>query len=209
MKKRITPQEKKNIAYEKDHYVSAGESRHAFRKNWPKKKAMLNQKHRHRAGQLLHEIEKLGNFESIESSDTVVTADQLRKIDPREKLNKWGVKSLREYVEQNQEHREKGASRKQRYQEQIKARYVAFIAALERDPDSREAQELLREISYGGWHLRLFLKDNPEWRPRLRAKLVEINRLEVKAKLKREKKESEKRRVKKLKSALQRQIKVR
>jgi hypothetical protein len=37
MKKHLSPQEKMELAYKRDHYVSAGESRHAFRKNWPKK----------------------------------------------------------------------------------------------------------------------------------------------------------------------------
>jgi hypothetical protein len=209
MKKRITPREKKRLAYDRDHYVSGGESRHAFRKNWPRKKAMLNQKHRHRAGQLLHKLEKLGDFDSIEGSTIEVTADQLKKIDPREKLGKWGVQSLREYVERNEEKREERTIRRRQEWERIETRYIALIRALERNPGSPEAQELLREIPYGDWHLRLFLKRNPEWKPRLRAKLLELKRIDDKTRMKEEKKQSEKQRTKKLLGTIQKQIKVR
>jgi len=98
MKKRLSPQEKKRVAYEKDHYVSAGESRHAFRKNWPKKKRKANKIHRHRASEALHSLERMANLAVVEDSPIEVTADQLRKADPREKLTKWGVQSLREYL---------------------------------------------------------------------------------------------------------------
>src|SRR5260221_13840140 len=111
MKKRVTPQEKKRLAYERDHYVSGGESRHAFRKNWPKKKATLNQKHRHRAPQALHKLEKLGTFASIEASTIEVTANQMRKVDPRENLQKWAAMSLQELDQHNQEAPESRAHR--------------------------------------------------------------------------------------------------
>lgn len=68
MKRRLTPEEKKKLADEKDPYVSGGESRHAFRKNWAKKKAMLSQNHRHHATEKLSMLEKLGDIDSIEDS---------------------------------------------------------------------------------------------------------------------------------------------
>lgn len=209
MKKRVTPQEKKRLAYERDHYVSGGESRHAYRKNWPKKKAMLNQKHRHRSAQALHQLEKLGDFESIEGSTIEVTAEQLRKIDPREKLFKFGVKSLREYVEKNQANREERALRARQKREQIQARYVALITALERNTESPKAKELLHEIASWDWGLRLFLRWNPEWKPRLTTKLLEVQSRAEKATRKRETKEAEKQGTKKILDAIQKQAKVR
>ena len=209
MKKRVTPQEKKRLAYERDHYVSGGESRHAFRKNWPKKKAMLNQKHRHRAAQALHKLEKLGDFESIEASTIEVTANQLRKVDPREKLQKWGVMSLQEFVKHNQEARESRAHRATRERERIEARYKHLISAFERDPESPKAKEFLRDTDLGDWYLRRFLKWNPEWKPRLNAKRLEVKRGAEKARMKREKKEAEKQRTKTLRDAIRRQAKVR
>jgi hypothetical protein len=212
MKKRVAPPEKKKLAYERDHYVSGGESRHAYRKNWPKKKAMLNQKHRHRAAQALHELEKLGDFESIEDSRIEVTAEQLRKVDPREKLSKFGVKSLREYVDKNQEERQGRAFWRSHNRALITVRCTGLIATLEKNPASPEAQAFLREVAAGGgwgWDFHLFLSWKPEWRPRLEKAWLAVTKALEKAELKRQQKETEKQRTKALLSAIQKQTKVR
>jgi len=209
MKKRVSPQEKKRLAYERDHYVSGGESRHAFRRNWPKKKAMLNQKHRHRAAQALHKLEKLGDFKSIEDSTIEITANQLRKAHPREKLQKWGVMSLQEFVTGNQEARENRAQRATSERERVDGSCKDLISAFERDPQSPKALKLLRAVATNDLYLRLFLERNPEWQPRLRKRLLEVKRATEKARTKREQKEAEKQRVKLLRSAIQKQAKVR
>ncbi len=180
-----------------------------FSEKLAKEKGDAESKHRHRAGQLLHKLEKLGDINSIEGSTIEVTADQLKKIDAREKLGKWGVQSLREYVERNEEIREERAFRRRQEWERIETRCITLIRALERNPGSPEAQELLREIPYGDWHLRLFLKRNPEWEPRLRAKLLELKRIDDKTRMKEEKKQSEKKRTKKLLGIIQKQTKAR
>lgn len=208
----MAPPEKKKLAYERDHYVSGGESRHAYRKNWPKKKVMLNQKHRRRAGLSLHQLEKLGDFKSIEDSKIEVTAEQLRKIDPREKLFKFGVKSLREYVEKNMEERENRALRRHQERDLITARCTERIAELERNPDSPRAQRFLREVASGGswgWDFRLFLRWNPEWRPRLERAWLVATRAVEKAEMKRQKKEAEKQSTKALLNNIPKQAKVR
>jgi hypothetical protein len=209
MKKRVTPQEKKRLAYERDHYVSAGESRHAFRKNWPKKKAMVNQIHRHRAAEALHTLERLGGSGSIEDSTIEVTAEQLRKSDPRKKLHKSGVQSLRKYVERNQSKREERARQTIKERARIKTRYETLIRALERNIKSPTAQELLREIKLNNWHLRLFLRWNPEWIPRLKQKFREVKRLEENAEMRRQQKEAEKQRTKMLRESIQTHVTVR
>jgi len=209
MKKRVSPQEKKRLAYERDHYVSAGESRHAFRKNWPKKKAMANQIHRRRAVEALHALERLEESGSIEDSTIEVTAEQLRKSDPRKKLHKSGVQSLREYVERNQSKREERARQTLKERARIKTRYEALIRALERNIKSPKAQELLREIKLKDWNLRLFLRWNPDWKPRLREKFREVKRLEENVELRRRQKEAEKQRAKALRESIQSQASVR
>jgi|SRR5579863_6711689 len=202
MKKRVTPQEKKRLAYERDHYVSAGESRHAFRKKWPKKKAMVNQIHRRRAAEALHTLERLADFGSIEDSAIEVTANQLRKVDPKKKLSKYGVKSLREYVKHSQEGREERARRTSEEQAAIRAKYVNLINTLERNIKSPRAQELLSAIKRNDWNLRLFLRWNPEWKPRLKELFREVKRLDEKAKKQRERKEAEKQRMKALRESI-------
>jgi hypothetical protein len=208
MKKRKSPQEKKALAYERDHYVSAGESRHAFRKKWPKKKAMMNQIHRHRADQAIHQLEKLGDLDSIDSSPIEVTAEQLRKVDPRKKLRKWGVMSLKKYVERNQEARVTRPEWARKGRERVDSKYKNLIKALEQTNELPKAKQLLREITYFDWHLTLFLKRNPDWRPRLEKQLSQIKRSTEKIRMHQEKKEAEKRRAEKLLHSIQRQLKV-
>jgi hypothetical protein len=155
MKKRRSPREKKDLAYKRDHYVSAGESRHAFRKNWPKKKAMMNQIQRHRAAQALHELERLGDTESILNSPQEVTSTQLKKVDPRKKLRKWGVMSLEEYVRRNQEARLNRPEWARKERERVDAAYRDQITALEQDSASPRAQKFLRDIDACAWHLNI------------------------------------------------------
>src|ERR1700684_1627157 len=83
------------------------------------KKAMLNQKHRHRSDQVLHRLEKLDDLESMEGSTFEVTANQIRKADPGQKLFKWGVKSLKKYVETNQQKKENRATNNRRNRQLI------------------------------------------------------------------------------------------
>ena len=66
---------------------------------------MMNQIHRHRAAEALHALERLADAESILNSPEEVTSTQLKKVDPRKKLRKWGVMSLQKYVKRNQEAR--------------------------------------------------------------------------------------------------------
>ena len=206
MKRRLTPQEKKKLAYQKDHYVSGGESRHAFLKNWPKKKAMLNQKNRHRAAQKLSAIEKLANIDSIEDSQSEITAEELRKVDPREKLSKFGVKSLREFVDKNAEKQEKRAWRRVETRKLIAARCKRLIAALETNPSSRTAQAFLRDVAAAGswgWDFWIFLRWHPEFRPRLEKAWLAAKKAAEKAEMKRLKKEVEKEHTKALLKAIQ------
>jgi hypothetical protein len=209
MKKQRSPQEKKALAYKRDHYVSAGESRHAFRKNWPKKKAMMNQIHRHRAAQALHELERLGDAESILNSPQEVTATQLKKVDPRKKLRKWGVMSLQKFVKRNQAARVRRPESARKERERVDTAYMDQITALEQDLASPTAQKFLKDMDACVWHLNLFLKRNPEWKPRLEHQLSELRKSEAKARLKLETKNAQKRRADLLRGTSSTQTKTR
>lgn len=206
MKRRLTPQEKKKLAYGKDHYVSGGESRHAFRKNWPKKKAMLNQKDRYRAAQKLAVLEKLGDIDSIEDSQVEITAEELKKVDPREKLFKFGVKSLREFVDRNAEERESRAWRRVKTRKLVAARCKQLIATLETNPNSRTAQAFVRDVATTGswgWDFWIFLRWHPEFRSKLAKAWLAAAKAAEKAEMKRLKKEAEKQHTKVLLKAIQ------
>jgi hypothetical protein len=187
------PQEKKRLAYERDHYVSAGESRHAFRKNWPKKKARLNRKHRHRVTRLLDQLEKLGDFEAILGAKDL-TAEQIRKHHRHQKLSKAGVRSLAEYVKRNRQSREDGIGRDKAKKENLRLHYSKLIHELEREPSSPRSKEFLMELARGGWDLRRFLLLSPEWKPRVIRLIAELKRRQTAIQLKQETREIEKQR---------------
>jgi hypothetical protein len=80
-----TPQEKKRLAYERDHYAK-GKSDKAFRKGWPTKKRKASRSFRHAADALT----KAASLDT--ESDAKITAIKQRP------LGKWPVPSLREGV---------------------------------------------------------------------------------------------------------------
>jgi hypothetical protein len=55
MKRRSTPPEKKALAYKKDHIIGA-EYPQAFRRKWPRKRALASRRERRRVRQLLHDV---------------------------------------------------------------------------------------------------------------------------------------------------------
>jgi len=145
---------------------------------------MMNQIHRHRAAEALHALERLADAESILNSPEEVTSTHLKKVDPRKKLRKWGVMSLQKYVKRNQEARLTHPEWARKERERVDTTYKEQITALEQDSASPRAQKFLREINASAWHLNLFLKRNPKWKPRLEHQLSELRRSEAKARLK-------------------------
>jgi len=80
-----TPQQKKRLAYERDHYAK-GKYDKAFRKGWPTKKRKASRSFRHAADALT----KAASLDA--ESDAKITAVGQRP------LGKWPVPSLRERV---------------------------------------------------------------------------------------------------------------
>jgi hypothetical protein len=80
-----TPQQKKQLAYERDHYAK-GKYDKAFRKGWPTKKRKASRSFRHAADALT----KAASLDA--ESDAKITAISQRP------LGKWRVPSLRERV---------------------------------------------------------------------------------------------------------------
>ena len=95
MKRRLTPAEKKRLAYAKDHVELSGESRHGFRRKWPKKKAIA------------HRLERRTAEAEVRASVVHDTEESLLLNAKRGKgrPRKWGVVSLGEYVSNRHDHR--------------------------------------------------------------------------------------------------------
>jgi hypothetical protein len=180
VKKSRSPQQKKALAYTRDHYVSAHESRHAYRNNWHIKKARLHHVSRQLAREALHRLEICRDEASIEKAPAEVTAGQLRKADPRLKFFKSHVWTLAEYLKHNRNGRKEREETNRSERLERRAKYEEMIVALEKDPRSPKARKLLREISEVPSFVWQFLRENPEWKPRLQAKLAEVKRATAK-----------------------------
>ena len=144
---------------------------------------------------------------SIESSPIEDSAEQLKKIHPKDKLFKVGIKSLKEYVQESQEGRKSRARYATREREYMNARYKDLITSLEHSSKSPKGRELLSEIKAQGFFLRLFLGRNPEWRPRLKAALFEFEHATKKAEGEQKRRHLEKERAKALRKAIHKQLK--
>ena len=96
-KVRLTPQEKKRLAYLRDHYYRGGESKIAWRRGKPlkKRKAIHSARRKYKA-----EIKKLA-----ENDDPELSALRRLTTTKQRKISDWGVLSLREYVERAKEGR--------------------------------------------------------------------------------------------------------
>jgi hypothetical protein len=99
MSKIKNPQEKKRLHYDEDHVVCGGEAPHAFRRKWPRKKALSNRLYRRRADQATKAAEKEVRGDAAEHLEsTAVTNAMIRKSLRRKPLVKWGVLTVRQEV---------------------------------------------------------------------------------------------------------------
>ncbi len=164
----ITPREKEARLRQGSLRVGWGIA-HAFRKKWPKKKAMLNQKYRHQVAQALHTMEKIGDLTRSRAARLKTVPSNSRRFIQKTNCLRW-----KEYVQESQEGRKSRARYATREREYMNARYNDLITSFEHSYKSPKGRELLSEIKAHGFILRLFLGRNPEWRPRLKAALFEF-----------------------------------
>ena len=101
MKQRKTPQDRKREEYANEIRPDI-ESPHSFRRNWPKKKAFANRRHRRRAALVVTTESKGGDLENV-------TAGAVAKSAPRGQIKKVLVRSLAEKLD---ERRRRDARRK-------------------------------------------------------------------------------------------------
>jgi hypothetical protein len=175
MSKKKTPREKKDAAYERDHYTFAWKSPHGFPKSWKKKKNRVNRIVRRKSKALLHSIEGL-SYSELSPEQESFTGQLFRKSLSKKKLLKLGVVSLRERVKQ------KIADRKDHsgFNVRNKARQIEGFR--------RFCSNLVQEKSYSQEKLlhlsRLacfpdfqeFLQSEPRWVPRLEQWILSASR---------------------------------
>jgi hypothetical protein len=181
-----TPQEKKALAYEKDH-VPISEFPHALRKTLPRLKAIAHREERHRVSQMLGELK-------LEGADDKRGDFPTEPVRPDKVGKRYGVRSLREKIAWRFERRVEEIGWnffKNRYDRQ--RHHEAFANFLRALTDSKTRSEYSRKVAllfrdmmdppprrttldpawrwnmrHNQW-LRNFFQDEPEWETRLRA----------------------------------------
>lgn len=101
-RKAKSPPEKKQDSYKRDRYVVL-DAPHAFRKNWPKKKARAEQAYRHATKRILGT--------AANAPEIGETAESALKSLKREEVDKFGRMRLREWLDNREHHRIRRAIR--------------------------------------------------------------------------------------------------
>jgi hypothetical protein len=175
MKKKLTPIEKKEIAYKKDHRTRTGESDRGMRRSWNKRKARLNRKYRRLTDHALRKAIQATAVDDLMRGDDATTRELIRKGLTREKNpKKWGVSSLRDLVKKKLESRNTPRETKRQRNERIARACIEGIRSLERDPSSPEAERLSRNLLMGSGEVWDFLRGHPDWNTRLQNKVRQL-----------------------------------
>jgi hypothetical protein len=166
MSKKKTPQEKKEAAYEKDHYTFPWASPHSFRKSWKKKKNHVNRVVRRKSKNLLQQVEK-SSYEKFGPEEESLTAELFRKGLGRKKLRKTGVVSLQEKINRKREYRARSFNIKARSHAGRNAGFRKFVRRLLDDKEYTENNLLnLSELTNSS-HFQSFLEEEPSRVPKL------------------------------------------
>lgn len=89
-RERKTPQEKKRLALEKDHFTFT-KNPHAFRKSWREKKAEVNRQYRRKSDELLALAKPESSADDTELLIGDVTASHVKKSISQKRLVKWST----------------------------------------------------------------------------------------------------------------------
>jgi hypothetical protein len=191
MPRRLTPQEKKRMEYDRDRYVDA-EYPHLLRKRWPKKKAAVSRRDRRRGERLVAELRNRPADEVVDAGDEAgITARAAHRTLTPHALRKSGVKTVRERLADRAESRQRKTGFNFFREPYDAARhqkpFAAYLASIVAGPPSGDgsrarAAHLARVLDptpmdprTDRWRetrrlwMHAFFRDEPEWDARLRA----------------------------------------
>jgi hypothetical protein len=104
---------------------------------------------RRKSKSFLHRVEN-DSVHELSPAQESLTSELFRKGLSKKRVRKTGVVDLREKIQVKKDRRESRAETTRERQVRLAAEYAAYaagIVAFERDPDSAEAQKLVRDIN--------------------------------------------------------------
>jgi hypothetical protein len=112
VKDRKSPQKKKQLEYDRDHFTFGFNSSRAFPKVWRQKKARVNREYQRKVDALLASATDFLKREDIEAVAEDLTPARLQKSTARERLHKVGTVSVGEKIRRKLERRADAVGRK-------------------------------------------------------------------------------------------------
>lgn len=112
-KERKSPQQKKELAYAKDHFAGGyNSSAHGLAKGWRRKKAQVHRQYRRKSDELLAPVKPGLGAGDVELISGELTPGHLQKSVTRKRLHKIGVITMGERVKKRLQRRSEAAGRK-------------------------------------------------------------------------------------------------
>jgi hypothetical protein len=131
-----SPQKKKDLEYNKDHFTFGHNSSRMFPRAWKHKKANINRTYRRRADELLAPAKRQISADDAEEVVGDLTVEHLQHSITRKRLQKQGTVSVGEKVRLKLEKRRESAGRKvnaHRKYDEIVAQAVGTLLSLDRE----------------------------------------------------------------------------
>lgn len=139
-----SPQEKKELAYTRDHFTGGYNSTRKFVKNWKRKKVRFNREFRRKADRSLLQAKPGTPSGDLEVISGEVTVDGLQKSTLRKRLKKAGTVTVGEKVRGTMERRQEMAGRRVRQKEAQDERFAETVATLRTLDDEKLAEILVQ-----------------------------------------------------------------
>jgi hypothetical protein len=116
-KERKSPQEKKQLEYNRDHFTFGWNSSRSFPQRWNRKKARLNRQFRRKSEHILAEAKPGVAAEDVDRIADDLTAARFQKSVSRKRLRKTGTVTVGEKVRSKLERRAEAVGRRVRSQQ--------------------------------------------------------------------------------------------
>lgn len=146
-----SPQQKKKLEFEKDHFTFSN-APHGFSKLWRQKKARANRQYRRKSEKLLAPAKPQVSCDDAETILGDLTVAQLRKSVTRKRLRKQGTVSVREKIQIKLENRKDSIGRrvnKHRESNEVVTQAVGTLTSLGREDLTNFLKRAMRFI-HGG-----------------------------------------------------------
>jgi hypothetical protein len=141
-KERKSPQEKKELEYNKDHFTFGWHSSRYFPQTWKRKKAGVNRIYRRKSEEILAQAKPGIDAGGVEALADDLTAARFQKSVSRKRLRKTGVVSVGEKVQRKLERRREAVGRNARRDQRYDNSAVAAVETL----TSLEGEDLVELV---------------------------------------------------------------